>query len=210
MLNLATGITLARIAGTPWIAHLILIGRYEWAAVGLALAGASDVIDGHVARTFHQVTSFGSFLDPLADKFLVNTSAFALCVNEVLPCELAGVFVCRDALLGAGVAYGALQRRREETVRQDAPCKIGVSTQDRKKIGLLVQPHWSGKLSTFGQLGTIWYGTVLGAMGSVSTDPILEPLCWVVGSVTILSGIVYAHEALRARNVFESSVFRKK
>ena len=67
----ATKITLARVALIPVFMVLMLLG-YDW--IGLAVfvvASVTDYLDGYIARNYNQVSNFGKFLDPLADKLLV-------------------------------------------------------------------------------------------------------------------------------------------
>ncbi len=76
-------LTVARLGLLPLIVVLIwpTIETREtcfWAAVVFALAGALDMLDGAIARRMNQVTVFGKFLDPLADKLFYLTTLIAL------------------------------------------------------------------------------------------------------------------------------------
>ena len=66
------------------------------------IASITDAIDGHIARSKNLVTDFGKFLDPFADKFLVDSSLLLLCVRldwsghyQVMPFLIA-LFIGRD------------------------------------------------------------------------------------------------------------------
>lgn len=66
------------------------------------IASITDAIDGHIARSRNLVTDFGKFLDPFADKFLVDSSLLLLCVRldwsghyQVMPFLIA-LFIGRD------------------------------------------------------------------------------------------------------------------
>lgn len=72
----------------PWIA----------AAVFAALA-ATDGVDGYLARTRNEVTTFGKFLDPLADKLLVTAALLALVEMHVVPAWIALVIVSREFIV---------------------------------------------------------------------------------------------------------------
>ncbi|MGH9454906.1 MAG: CDP-alcohol phosphatidyltransferase family protein, partial [Terriglobia bacterium] len=74
VLTPANQITILRLVFVPLFAILVL-GRHYAGALGvLAAAAVSDVADGLVARRYHQVSSLGMALDPLADKTLLTTA----------------------------------------------------------------------------------------------------------------------------------------
>lgn len=61
-----------------------------------ALASLTDKLDGHLARKNKQVTDLGAFLDPLADKMLVNLTFLALVVLNIVPLWMFAVILVRD------------------------------------------------------------------------------------------------------------------
>ncbi|MDZ7748566.1 MAG: CDP-alcohol phosphatidyltransferase family protein [Halofilum sp. (in: g-proteobacteria)] len=73
-LTLPTVLTLGRIALVPVLVVLFYL-PYEWsgptAAAVFALGGATDWLDGYLARRLNQHSAFGAFLDPVADKVMV-------------------------------------------------------------------------------------------------------------------------------------------
>lgn len=68
----ASKITLARVALIPVFMVLLLLGLNWWALAVFIIASLTDFVDGYVARHYNQVSDFGKFLDPLADKLLVT------------------------------------------------------------------------------------------------------------------------------------------
>lgn len=87
----ASKITLIRVALIPVYMVLMYLSGGEpnvWMFSGLAvfiIASLTDYVDGHIARTRGQVTDFGKFLDPLADKLLVVAAMVMFCEWEQMP-----------------------------------------------------------------------------------------------------------------------------
>lgn len=105
-MNLPNLISLSRIALAPLFAALYTRGRVLQALAVLLLAAASDLLDGAVARRFHQVTDLGKILDPVADKLM--QAAMMLCAAARTPAVwlLLGLHLLREgclALLGLRV-----------------------------------------------------------------------------------------------------------
>ncbi len=112
-MNLANRITLARVVLIP-VFLVVLLGEFpewisapEWwlmaqpwlaALIFIALA-ASDAVDGYVARSRNQVTTFGKFIDPLADKLLVTAALVALVDLGRLPSWIALVIISRELVV---------------------------------------------------------------------------------------------------------------
>ena len=76
----ASKITIARVLLIPLFMWLALVGQQMPALIVFVLASATDWVDGYVARKYKQISDFGKFIDPLADKLLV-VSAMLLFVQ---------------------------------------------------------------------------------------------------------------------------------
>lgn len=95
----ANQITILRLVFVPIFAILV-VGHHDAAALAvLGAAAASDVLDGIVARTFHQVSPLGVALDPIADKVLMSTAFITLSFRGALPWWLTIVVLSRDAAI---------------------------------------------------------------------------------------------------------------
>ena len=81
----ASKITLARVALIPVFMALLLL-EYNWLAlVVFAVASLTDFVDGYIARHYNQVSDFGKFLDPLADKLLTLAAMSMFCQWGTFP-----------------------------------------------------------------------------------------------------------------------------
>ena len=98
----ASKITLIRIAFIPIFMILMYLsggtpGLYMWIALGVfILASLTDYVDGHIARKYNQITDFGKFLDPLADKLLVIAAMAMFCEWGVIPAWALMIVLTRE------------------------------------------------------------------------------------------------------------------
>ena len=102
LLNLPNKITLSRILMVPVIIVLLYFeNRYTCllACIGFIIASATDLLDGHIARRSNMITSFGKFLDPLADKVLVTSVLVMLVELDRAAAWIAIVIICRDLII---------------------------------------------------------------------------------------------------------------
>jgi cardiolipin synthase len=109
-------ICLLRIALTVPIVVLLAEGRYDQTLALFAIAAASDVLDGYLAKTFGWTSEVGKVLDPLADKLLLVSVFITLAAIGLVPVWLASIAVLRDVVIGVGAAvykwlFGPLQGR---------------------------------------------------------------------------------------------------
>ena len=101
-MNLPNLITISRLLITPYIVWLLLIESYLFGFIFFLLCGISDALDGYLAKRFNQKTLLGSYLDPIADKFLIVSAIVLLGYNGYVPVWLIIIIVSRDiAIFGA-------------------------------------------------------------------------------------------------------------
>src|SRR3982075_4762330 len=91
----------------PFIVIHLVEGRYLWALIVFVIAGFSDGLDGLLARSLHQQTLLGQYLDPIADKLLLSTMFLVLSIEGMIPWKYTVVVFSRDVsiLLISGVLF---------------------------------------------------------------------------------------------------------
>ena len=171
--------TWARIAAIPLIVGVFYL-PIEPASCNLiatvlfVVSAATDWLDGYLARRLNQVSSFGAFLDPVADKILVCASVLVL-----VHLGRADVFVAL-IIIGREIAISALR---------EWMAQIGASKS--------VAVHMVGKLKTVVQMVAIPFllfdGTLFGA---IDTHVWGVCLIWVAAVMTVWSMVYYLQKAL--------------
>jgi len=112
ILNLPNTITIIRIAAVPILFFLLADPSRSGSLLIAALfAGAmlTDLLDGYLARRRNDVTTLGSFLDPIADKLLVNTVLIILVSLLRLEAWIAAGMIIRDLLVEGARATAAAE-----------------------------------------------------------------------------------------------------
>ena len=163
-LNLPNKLTLLRILLVPFIILCFYLppGWGMWVAVALfVVAAATDTIDGRYARAHNMVTDFGKFMDPIADKLLVNSVLVMLTAQGKVPPVVTILFIAREFVIsglrlvaaGKGVVLAAGNLGKIKTTLQDIALPfvmVGDSWKGFMIVGLillyasLVMSVWSG------------------------------------------------------------------
>ena len=125
----ASKITLVRVAMITafMLAFLLSPGHtwLKWLALGIfILASLTDFVDGQIARKYNQVSDFGKFLDPLADKLLVISAMCIFCQWNLMPAWALMIVLAREFSV-TGLRLIAVQK------------------------GRVIAAGWSGKVKTF-------------------------------------------------------------
>jgi len=181
-LNLPNQITLLRIAVIPLLMTFILIPPAWGKLVAIflfAVAALSDAVDGYIARSYAQVTDFGKFADPIADKLLVVSAL--LCFMQL------GEF----GSWGAAIVMTILAREFLVT-----GLRILAISQE-----LVIKASPLGKLKTLSHIGLVF--TILGGSyfgwgggGQVAKDLFIVLAVF----MAIVSGVDYFY---RSRRLFK-------
>lgn len=107
-MNLPNALSLIRIFFVPLLVAALVEREYTISAFGTVItnefialaiflaAGATDLLDGYIARRRHQVTTVGTLLDPIADKLLISAALVSLVQVQVLPGWMAIVIIGRE------------------------------------------------------------------------------------------------------------------
>ena len=108
-LTAANQLTILRIMLVPVFVLLVVYGYLGAALVTFAVAGATDALDGYLARHAGQRTSLGAWLDPMADKLLLASTFIVLTLPGIpltnhLPLWLTVLLISRDIVIIAVVS----------------------------------------------------------------------------------------------------------
>ena len=140
VLTVPNPITAVRLACVPVFLWLLFgAHRQTDAAILLAVLGATDWVDGFVARRWRQVSTLGKVLDPVADRILVGTAVIAVIVHGAVPLWFGVATLAREVLVSAAVLL--------------------LAALGAERIDVL----WVGKAGTFGLM--VAYPTFLLAHG---------------------------------------------
>ena len=113
-------ISALRLAMVPVLVYLVVGAGRRWeAALLFATLGATDWVDGYIARRWNQVSTFGKVLDPLADRIVLLSGVVAILIDGAAPLWVGVATLGREALISVGTvvvaALGGSRRRLDVT-----------------------------------------------------------------------------------------------
>jgi CDP-diacylglycerol--glycerol-3-phosphate 3-phosphatidyltransferase len=100
--NLPNTITLLRISIVPFLFILLLEPGEFWSlilAILFVIASITDVFDGYFARKYNLITTMGKFLDPIADKLIINTAMILMIPIGRIPAWIVAITIIRDLIV---------------------------------------------------------------------------------------------------------------
>ena len=100
--NLPNTITLLRISIVPFLFILLLEPGEFWSlilAILFVIASITDIFDGYFARKYNLITTIGKFLDPIADKLIINTAMILMIPIGRIPAWIVAVTIIRDLIV---------------------------------------------------------------------------------------------------------------
>ena len=107
----ANKITMLRVVLIPVFLVLCYLDHRIAATVVFIIASLSDMLDGYIARHYNQVSNFGKFMDPLADKMLVLSAMCFLVEKGQMPGWVVAVILFREFAV-SGLRLIAVERQR--------------------------------------------------------------------------------------------------
>ena len=111
MKNLANKITIARIVLIPLFLYFAYSGHNYIALAVFIIACISDFADGYIARHYHQISDFGKFLDPLADKILVISAMCFFVEKGIMPGWALAIIIFREFAVSGLRLIASLKKR---------------------------------------------------------------------------------------------------
>jgi cardiolipin synthase len=102
LINIANGLTAARVLLVPYFAYLLISQREKAALLVFVVCGATDALDGLLARWLRQRSLAGTLLDPIADKLMMATAFIVLSYIHIVPLRLAIMVISRDVIILVG------------------------------------------------------------------------------------------------------------
>ena len=175
-MNLPNALTLLRIFFVPLLVAALVEGQLTWEVGGFLLtnelialaiflaAGATDLLDGYLARKWGQITTVGTLLDPIADKLLVSSALIALVQVRVVPAWMTIVIVGREFAISGLRSIAAAE-------------------------GYVIKASDFGKLKLVSQVTAI--SLLLLSMRWLELRPFAMVGMWVVVVVTVASAVMY-------------------
>src|ERR1039457_1590815 len=183
--NIPNNLTLLRIALIPIIAFLLLSPSREagfWAAAVFAVASLTDWFDGYIARRMQIVTTFGKFLDPIADKLIVMAALVMILPFRRVPAWMVLVILGREIII-TGLR--------------------GIASSE----GIVIPASKLGKYKTIFQIVAIlglllhydyyWFFSIEHPYLQVNMHSIGMFYLWIAVIITIWSGVDYLRRFIR-------------
>ncbi len=173
----ANKITIFRVVLIPVFLVLAYTGHMRWALVVFVLASLSDMLDGYIARHYNQITDFGKFMDPLADKVLVMAAMCYFVEAGRMPGWALAVVLLREFAV-SGMRLVAVEQ------------------------GRVIAAAWSGKIKTAATMVCLCLMLLIGppSLESSAPDWVAQLSTAVILITTVYSGVEYF---IKNRDVFK-------
>jgi len=167
-------ITFLRLGFLPFFLILILYEKYQWALLVLVISAFTDALDGLLARTLHQKSALGAYLDPIADKLLLSSSFVVLAMEKKIAWWLTILVLSRDILMLVVAAVILLI--------------LGYRP---------FPPTLLGKSTTFFEIAQVFFTVLAAAYPGNRVDALAHYLVYAVAALVIISGFHYCFVVAR-------------
>ena len=198
----ANKITLVRILMIPFFVVFAVLGGPKYDTIALilfCLASVTDFLDGYVARKYNQVTDFGKFVDPLADKLLVTAALVIFVERGLFAAWMVFVILAREFII-TSLRNVAAAKGQVMAAAWSGKVKTCVHIAGIILIFLYVIalggavgcPNYSDSVSAIAvvTLGTGWLANLSDGETLMLLPTVVS---WVVTLVTVYSGYDYLH-----------------
>lgn len=184
--TIPNAICTARIAATPLIGYLVVQHNFTPAFVLFTVAGATDLLDGFIARNVPgQKSLLGSVLDPVADKLLISTMFITMTYAGLIPLPLTSVVILRDICLIGGGFY-----KRYQVMSPPYSLSRFFNPQ---VSSMQVVPTMMSKINTVLQITLVALSLSSPVFDfSTGANDVIVGLGCITGFTTIYSGLQYA------------------
>lgn len=186
LVTIPNALCVGRIIATPIVGYLVMQHDFPLAFGVFVAAGATDMLDGFIARNVPgQRSLLGSVLDPIADKLLVSVMFVTMSCVALIPWQLTAVVLTRDLSLIVGGFY-----KRYKSMEPPYSLRRFFSPE---VSSMQIVPSTVSKVNTVLQLSVI--ATCLSipvfGLGDLCTS-VSTGLCWITAFTTVWSGLQYA------------------
>lgn len=185
-LTIPNVVTLVRLLCLPVFVWLLFGVQNRFAAaLLLAALGATDWIDGYVARRFQQVSSFGKLFDPTVDRLLFFVGVVSIVIDGSAPLGFCVLVLVRETVVAA-ITVVLFVRKVEP-----------------------VEVTWFGKAGTFALMCA--FPLFLGGASDVSFAPALTALAWIAGvpGLVLSYYAAFAYVPLWRQRIAEANAARR-
>lgn len=168
-MNTANKLTLLRVVLVPVFMAFMLTEGTAWQIAALAvfiIASLTDMIDGKIARKYNQITTFGKFADPLADKMLITAAFLVFLQKGVINSWVVMIVMAREFMV-AGVRLAAVAE------------------------GTVIAASIWGKLKTVSQMAAVIIALIVLNIPSLNGVLVTNVCIWISVILTVLSGADY-------------------
>lgn len=188
-LNVPNILTIARFIITPIFLAIILMEnlphRFIIACIVFSIGSITDAVDGHLARKNNQITNFGKFLDPIADKVLTTSALLAFMDMGLCNIWIVMLVLVREFIIASMRMVAASN-------------------------GVVIPANIWGKIKTVSQMVFTVLIMVLGEAWDIVSNVnaelfaklpelslISNGLLWITAVLTVVSGVIYLKDSIK-------------